>query len=122
MYPPQVFQSHRVPLRGTKLVSKVLYTCDLLQKRTYILVTLICSEFIKCSIIIIIIIEYPGFKVEQATFIIDVLGGYSAHLKDNIAKIGDSKNTIEIIIRKLQKVVLSEARDMINKFKFRTSS
>ena len=33
-------------------------------------------------------IENPGFIVEQATFIIDVLGGYSMHLKWNIAKLG----------------------------------
>ena len=32
-------------------------------------------------------LEYPGFKVDQATFIIDALGGYSKHLKENIAKL-----------------------------------
>ena len=66
-------------------------------------------------------IEYPGFKVEQATFIMDALGGYSGHLKSNMAKIGYNSDTIEMIIKKLQKITLSEARYIINKFKIKTS-
>ena len=65
--------------------------------------------------------EYPGFKVEQATFIIDVLGGYSAHLKSNMAKIGYNSDIIEMIMIKLQKIVLSEARHIVNQFKMKTS-
>ena len=66
-------------------------------------------------------LEYQGFKVDQATFIIDVLGGYSKHLKSNIAKIGYSSETIEKLQLKLQKIVLTEARNIINKFKVSTS-
>ena len=62
-------------------------------------------------------IDYPGFVVEQATFIIDVLGGFSSHLKSNIAKIGYDCVTIEKIVTKLQKIVLSEASYITNKFK-----
>ena len=67
-------------------------------------------------------LEYPGFQVEQATFIIDVLGGYSSHLKSNIAKLGYDSVTIEKVVKKLQKIVLSEACYVINKFKIKTSS
>ena len=66
-------------------------------------------------------LEYQGHNVDQATFIIDCLGGYSQHLKTNIAKLGYSKDTIEKLLPKLQKIVLSEAQYIINKFKISTS-
>jgi len=65
-------------------------------------------------------VENPGFVVKQATFIIDVLGGYSSHLKSNIAEIGYENEIIEKIIAKMQKIVLSEASYIINKFKMHT--
>ena len=66
-------------------------------------------------------LEYPGYNVDQATFIIDSLGGYSKHLKENIAKLGYSTEVIEKLLLKLQKIVLSEAGYIINKFKISTS-
>ena len=66
-------------------------------------------------------IENPGFIVEQATFIVDVLGGYSAHLKWNVAKLGYKSNEFEKILTRTQKLVLSEARQTMNKFKIKTA-
>ena len=65
-------------------------------------------------------VENPGHSVVQATFIIDVLGGYSAHLKENIAKVGYKSDDIERIMMKMQKIVLSEASYIVNKFKMKT--
>jgi hypothetical protein len=65
-------------------------------------------------------VENPGHSVVQATFIIDVLGGYSAHLKENIAKVGHKGDDIERITVKMQKIVLSEASYIVNKFKMKT--
>ena len=65
-------------------------------------------------------VENPGFAVEQATFIIDVLGGYSIHLKNNIAKLGYKNDIVEKIMSKIQKIVLSEASYITNKFKMHT--
>jgi hypothetical protein len=65
-------------------------------------------------------IEYPEYEIMQATFIIDVLGGYSAHLKSNIAKIGYTKDEIEMIMVKMRKIVVSEASYIVNKFKMKT--
>ena len=64
-------------------------------------------------------VENPGYQVEQATFIIDVLGGYSTHLKRNIAKLGYKSDEIDRLLPKLQKIVLSEAAFTINKFKMK---
>ena len=64
----------------------------------------------------------PGYQVDQATFIIDVLGGYSSHLKRNIAKLGYKSDEIDRILMKLQKIVLSEAGYTINKFKMKVIS
>ena len=61
-------------------------------------------------------VENPGYQVDQATFIIDVLGGYSPHLKRNIAKLGYKSDETNRILMKLQKIVLSEAGYTINKF------
>ena len=65
-------------------------------------------------------VENPGYTVEQATFIIDALGGYSHSLKRNIAKLGYKSIDVEKIVRRLQKIVLSEATNMIQKFKVKT--
>ena len=66
-------------------------------------------------------VENPEHEVTQATFIIDVLGGYSAHLKSNIAKIGYKNDEIQKITMKMQKIVLSEASYIVNKFKMKAT-
>ena len=33
-------------------------------------------------------LEYPYFQIDQITLVMDVLGGYSTHLRDNIENIG----------------------------------
>ena len=66
-------------------------------------------------------LEYPNFKIEQATLIMDALGGFSENLKTNIKKIGYNNNTIEKLLMRMQKIVLWEARYIINKFKISTS-
>ena len=66
-------------------------------------------------------VENPDHEVTQATFIIDVLGGYSAHLKSNIAMIGYKNDEIQKIMMKMQKIVLSEASYIVNKFKMKAT-
>ena len=55
--------------------------------------------------------ENPGFVVQQATIIIDCLGGFSPSLNFTIS-------VINKIIFNMQKVTVSEASAIINKFKY----
>ena len=58
--------------------------------------------------------------MEQLTFVIDCLGGFSKSLKENVRKLGFSKVEQENITYGLQKIVVSEARMLINHFKIVT--
>ena len=65
--------------------------------------------------------EYREYQIEQATFIVDALGGYSTNLKQNIKKLNIDSGVCERILMNLQKVILTEACFIINKFKLITS-
>ena len=65
-------------------------------------------------------LEYPEFEVDQITLVLDVLGGYSKHLEDNIAKIFKSATEVRNIIRDMQKSVISSAAHLTRVFKLRT--
>ena len=62
-------------------------------------------------------INYPDYRIDQITLIIDVLGGYSKELEQNIGKIIKDKNEKEQIIFKMQKSVTSYLSYFAKKFK-----
>ena len=62
-------------------------------------------------------LDHPNYEVNQLTFIIDVLGGHSKHLRVNISKIVKDKARIKRIIYNMQKSVLSSAAHITRKFK-----
>ena len=65
---------------------------------------------------------YKDYKIEQVTFIIDVLGGYSQSLVDSLKKLKFTDVERSSILRNAQKIVLSESRCIVNRFKLRTAS
>ena len=66
--------------------------------------------------------DHPQYKVEQLTFIIDCLGGFSKDLKVNIKKLGFNEKKCKSIIYGMQKIVLSEASVIMDRFKLMTHS
>ena len=64
---------------------------------------------------------YPGYHVEQLTFIIDCLGGYSISLIESLKKLELPTNVRNRFLMGLQKITVSEARALINQFKVLTS-
>ena len=62
-------------------------------------------------------LDYPNYEVNQLTFIIDVLGGHSKHLRGNINEIIKDKARIKSIVYNMQKSVLSSAAHIARKFK-----
>ena len=65
-------------------------------------------------------VEYPNYKVEQLTFIIDCLGGFSIDLQHNIKKLGFNDIQCKGILYGMQKIVLTEASALIDRFKVLT--
>ena len=65
-------------------------------------------------------LEYPDHKVEQATFVLDCLGGYSNSLIENLDKLRFTKLEKARVINGIQKIVIYEARALINHFKILT--
>ena len=65
---------------------------------------------------------YKDYKIEQVTFIIDVLGGYSQSVVDSLKKLKFTDVERSSILRNAQKIVLSESRCIVNRFKLRTAS
>ena len=66
-------------------------------------------------------LDYPDFQVYQLTFVIDCLGGYGPSLKENLNKLGFTKDELSRILNGIQKIVMSEARRTINQFKLLTN-
>ena len=65
-------------------------------------------------------LEYPDFQIDQITLVMDVLGGYSNHLRDNIEKVFEDKKEVRNIIRDMQKAVICNAAHLVRVFKLRT--
>ena len=63
---------------------------------------------------------YPNYECEQATFIIDCLGGYSSSYVDALKKVGLTDRDCKQIVRNTQKIVLTEGRSIMNMFKMLT--
>ena len=64
---------------------------------------------------------YTDYHIEQLTFIVDCLGGYSKSLVDNLRKLGLSAKQCTSILMGIQKITVSEARALINQFKVLTT-
>ena len=62
-------------------------------------------------------VDNPGFLVSQSTFIVDCLGGYSNDLVDNLTKIGFTRKEIDDILPGIQKIAVTEANALVNRFK-----
>ena len=65
-------------------------------------------------------LEYPDFQIDQITLVMDVLGGFSKHLGDNIAKVFENRSDVRNIIRDMQKSVICNAAHLVRVFKLRT--
>ena len=61
-------------------------------------------------------LDYPNYEVNQLTFIIDVLGGHSKHLRENISEVIKDKARIKSFVDNMQKSVLSSAAQIARKF------
>ena len=64
-------------------------------------------------------LQHRDYKIDQITLVIDVFGGYSQHLSDNIGKIIKDKNVKIFFINDMQKSVLSSAASIAKGFKLR---
>ena len=58
-------------------------------------------------------LQYPDHHVEQLTFIIDCLGGFSKTLVKSLRKLDLSSNTCDSILLGIQKIVMDEARHLL---------
>ena len=65
-------------------------------------------------------VDNPGYQVKQLTFIIDCLGCYSNDLINNLKLMSFTKSEINSILPGLQKIVVTEANSIINRFKVAT--
>ena len=65
-------------------------------------------------------IDYPNYTVTQLTFIIDSLGGYSKELVTSLKTLNFGTRELESILYGMQKIVLTEAVNIIRQFKIRT--
>ena len=59
--------------------------------------------------------QFKGYKVEQFNIIMDVLGGYSAHLEENMKRLVGKKSTQ--VLRNMQKSVISSTLNIARTFK-----
>ena len=67
-------------------------------------------------------LEYPNYKVDQITVVMDVFGGYGQDLADNISKVIKCKSNIRSIITNMQKSVISSAANLSRTFKIWSSN
>ena len=65
-------------------------------------------------------LEFPDYEIDQITLVIDVFGGHSKHLEDNIAKMIKTKKDIQSIIRNMQKTVIKSEANLVRVFKLKT--
>ena len=65
-------------------------------------------------------VDNPLFEVQQLTFIVDCLGGYSKSFPDALKTLEFTKIEIDRICLETQKIVISEATNTINRFKVLT--
>ena len=64
-------------------------------------------------------LEYIGYEVDQVTLVMDVFGGYSKNLRENIGKVLNKEET-ENVIKNMQKSVIASEAHLCRVFKVRT--
>lgn len=64
-------------------------------------------------------LEYPDYNIGQITLAIDVFGGYSKNLIENLSILISDKGTVNSIIKEMQKVVISSIANLSRTFKIR---
>ena len=64
--------------------------------------------------------DFPDYKVDQITLVMDSLGGYSKNLRENIGKIFENSKVVDRVVRKMQKCVLSGSVHISRCFKLET--
>ena len=60
---------------------------------------------------------HPTYRVEQVTLIVDSLGGYSQSLVDALKRLDFNLSERSRILHNIQKIVLTEACHIVNRFK-----
>ena len=64
-------------------------------------------------------LQYPGFEIDQVTLVMDVFGGYSGNLRENIEKVLAKEET-QNVINNMQKSVIASEAHLCRVFKVRT--
>ena len=64
--------------------------------------------------------ENMNYDIDQITLVMDVFGGYSRNLRENIKKIFIVKSEVDQIIRSMQKSIISSEAHLTRVFKMRT--
>ena len=64
-------------------------------------------------------LEYPGYEIDQVTLVMDVFGGYSKNLHENIEKVLEKVET-KRVINNMQKSVIASEAHLCRVFKVRT--
>ena len=64
--------------------------------------------------------DNPDYEIDQITLVMDVFGGYSKNLSENIMKIFKNKSDVDKIIRGMQKTIISSEAHISRVFKMRT--
>ena len=65
-------------------------------------------------------VDNPGYNVQQLTFVIDCLGGYSESLVCSLRMLKFTENECNSILLGIQKIIVTEAVSLINHFKILT--
>ena len=64
-------------------------------------------------------LQYIGFEIDQVTLVMDVFGGYSGNLRENIEKVLAKEET-QNVINNMQKSVIASEAHLCRVFKVRT--
>ena len=65
-------------------------------------------------------LEYPNHLVDQITIVMDVFGGYSKNLVENIGKVFTEREDIRSIIKNMRKSIISSTVNLSRTFKIRS--
>ena len=66
-------------------------------------------------------IEHPAYEVAQVTLVMDVFGGYSKNLGENISKVIKGNDKVKSIIKDMQKSIISSSANFSLQFFSKTA-
>ena len=67
-------------------------------------------------------LEYPTFNVDQITLVMDIFGGYSRNLTDNIKKVFSDNEDIRSVIKNMRKSIISDTVTISRTSKIRSGN